>query len=332
MRTRLILSALTLALVTTALAGNAPAKPAQPVVMGTTQLNGQNARIGQTFTVGQQNPINFTLLSASYTTGRVLLGTALIVPKADEKLLVLRFTAHNPTRQDASLYGLKFTAVDVKNVNHVSESAFVRAGTSEEYRASLKPAQKVEIVSVVRVPASGVIPKLIVQRGDGPVLRYDLRTQAKAVPAPFADPKDPSGATALADAPAKMGTTYVMGRYDMRFENVSFSTEPMLGREAPSGKRYVLATVVMRNVGADADSPSHYTFKNELLDADGEPVEFWVLAKGNRPEEAINRSVKPGEEYRVRLVFVAPADVGLRQLTVREGNGHGLVFDLSSVK
>lgn len=61
-------------------------------------------------------------------------------------------------------------------------------------------------------------------------------------------------------------------------------------------------------------------------------MEFWGLTKGSRPEEAINRSVKPGEEYRVRLVFVAPANVGLRQLTVHEGNGHGLVFDLSEVK
>ncbi|MFB9992836.1 DUF4352 domain-containing protein [Deinococcus oregonensis] len=332
MRTQLILSVLTLTLATTALAGNTPATPAQPVVMGTTQLNGQNAKVGQTFTVGKQNPINFTLLSASYTTGRILIGTVLIVPKADEKLLVLRFTAHNPTRQDITLSRLKLTAVDVKDVNHVSESSFVRAGTSEEYQASLKPAQKVEIVSVVRVPASGVIPKLIVQRGDGPVLRYDLRGQAKGVPAPFADPKDKSGATALADAPAKLGTTYAMGRYDMTFESVSFSTEPMLGRSVPPGKRYVLVSVAMKNAGADADSPSHYTFKTELLDADGEPVEFWVLAKGSRPEEAINRSVKPGEEYQVRLVFVAPENVGLRQLTVREGNGHGVVFDLSSVK
>ncbi|MDB5045215.1 MAG: hypothetical protein JWQ08_1265, partial [Deinococcus sp.] len=292
----------------------------------------QNAKVGQTLTVGKQSPLNFTLLSASYTAGRVLLGPSLIVPKADEKLLVLRFTAHNPTRQDTSLSGLKFTAVDIKDVNHVNVDTFVRAGPSEEYQASLKPAQKVEIVSVVRVPASGVVPKLIVQRGDGPVLRYDLRTQAKAVPAPFADPKDKSGATALADAAARMGTVYGVGRYDLKLEGVAFSTEPMNGRTVPAGKRYVLATVMMKNAGADADSPSHYSFKPELMDADGEPVEFWLLAKGSRPEEAINRSVKPGEEYRVRLVFVAPEGVALRSLTLREPNSHGLIFDLSNVQ
>lgn len=332
MRTRVILSALTLALSTAALAGPAATKPAQPVVMGTTQLAGQTAKLGQALTVGKQSPLNFTLLSASYSTGRVLIGTTLLTPKAEEKLLVLRFTAHNPTKQDINLSGLTLTAVDAKDVNHVSYSAFVRAGTTEEYRANLKPAQKVEIVSVVRVPASGVIPKLIVQRGDGPVLRYDLRGVAKAVPAPFADPRDASGATALADAPAKLGSTYAMGRYDMTFKAVTFSKDEMLGRAAPAGKRYVLVDVTMKNAGLDADSPSHYTFRTELVDADGEPVEFWVLAKGSRPEEAINRAVRPGEEYNVRLVFVAPDGVGLGKLTVREQGGHGVVFDVSSVK
>ncbi|MFC4427139.1 DUF4352 domain-containing protein [Deinococcus navajonensis] len=326
---------LTLALLSTAhAASGTPAKPAQPVVQGTRPLDGQNARIGQTFTLGKQSPLNITLLSASYTTTRMGLGTRLVVPKADEKLLVLRFTVQNPNKQDASLAlaGLRFTAVDLKDVNHVNESTIVRAGTSEEYRSTLKPAQKVEVAAVVRVPASGVIPKLIVQLGDGPVLRYDLRTQAKGVPAPFADAKDPTGASALADAPAKMNTLYAVGRYDMTLESVAFSTEPMLGRTAPAGKRYVLATVMMKNTGADADSPSHYSFQPELVDTDGEPVNFWVLAKGSRPEEAINRSVKPGEEYRVRLVFVAPEGVGLRSLTLREPNSHGLVYDLTQVR
>ncbi|PYE55441.1 DUF4352 domain-containing protein [Deinococcus yavapaiensis] len=332
MRVRIILPALTLALATTAFAANPPAKTTTPAVMGTTQLDGQNAKIGQTFTIGKQSPINITLQRASFTTTRFVMGTTTIVPKADEKLLVLRFTAHNPNKQDTDLYGLKFTAVDVKDVNHVSEGTFVRADTNEPYNARLKPAQKIDVVAVIRVPATGVVPKLIVQRGDGLVLRYDLRGQATAVPAPFTDPKDTSGATALGDAPGALGKTYPVGRYDMTLESVAFSTEAMLGRTPPSGKRYVLATVVMKNLGADADSPSHYSFRSELLDADGEPVEFWLLAKGSRPEEAINRAVKPGEEYRVRLVFVAPEGVGLKSLVLREPNSHGLVFDLSAVK
>lgn len=334
MRTRIILSTLTFALATTSLAANPPAKatPTRPAVQGTTQLDGNAARLGQTFTLGKTSKVNFTLLSASYTVGRVVVGSVLVTPNADEKLLVLRFTAHNPTKQDLALSNLAFTAVDAKDVNHKNFSSFVRAGTSEEYRSSLKAAQKIELVAVMKVPAVGAVPKLIVQNGDGGVLRYDLRGVTKAVPAPFADPRDASGASALRDAPAKLGTTYSTGRYDMTFENVAFSTEPMLGQPPAAGKRYVLATVTLKNLGANDDSPSHYTFGRELIDADGEPVNFWVLAKGSRPEEAINRSVKPGEEYRVRLVFVAPEGVGLKQLTVREGTGHGLVFDLSQVK
>jgi hypothetical protein len=107
MRARLVLPALTLALATHALATDPPAKPARPAVAGTTRLSGQDAKLGHTFTVGEQNPLNFTLVGASYTTARVALGSFTVVPRADEKLFVLRFTAHNPTKQDASLYGLK---------------------------------------------------------------------------------------------------------------------------------------------------------------------------------------------------------------------------------
>ncbi|BDP44033.1 hypothetical protein DAETH_40020 (plasmid) [Deinococcus aetherius] len=101
MRTPLLLPALTLALISSALAATGtPARSAQPVVQGTTQLDGQQAKPGQTFTLGKASPVNFTLQSAAYTTTRVLLGSTVLVPKVDEKLLVLRFTAHNPKKQD----------------------------------------------------------------------------------------------------------------------------------------------------------------------------------------------------------------------------------------
>ncbi|PYE55440.1 DUF4352 domain-containing protein [Deinococcus yavapaiensis] len=330
MRVPIILPALTLALATTAFAANPPATA--PAVMGTTQLDGQNAKIGQTFTIGKRDPINITLVSASYTTTRALLGTLTIVPKANEKLLVLRFTAHNPQKQDTDLYGLSFTAVDALDVNFSNEQTFVRAGTSTPFTGSIKPAQKVEVTAVIRVPASGVVPKLIVQRDADPVLRYDLRGVVQKLPVPFADPKDASGATALADGPAKMNVFYPVGRYDVKLEDVTFSGEAMNGRDAPSGKRLVLATLTIKNAGADEDTPGSGRFWPELVDADGEPVKYWLLAKGSRPEEATGRSLKPGEEYRVRLVFVAPQGVGLKSLVLREPNSHGLVFDLGGVK
>ena len=51
------------------------------------------------------------------------------------------------------------------------------------------------------VPAAGVVPKLIVEREQGaPVIRYDLRGKVKALPQPFADPSDTTGATAREDS------------------------------------------------------------------------------------------------------------------------------------
>ena len=94
------------------------ATPATQVVQGTTQLRGDTAQFGTTFTVGKQHPINFTLRSAEFTVERVNHGVRHVAPAADEKLLVLHFTLHNPRQQDyplapGALQGMPtFTAVD----------------------------------------------------------------------------------------------------------------------------------------------------------------------------------------------------------------------------
>ncbi|SMB78247.1 hypothetical protein [Deinococcus hopiensis] len=101
MRHPLLMSALTLALITGTPALAATAKAAAPVVQGTKQLDGQNARLGQTFTLGKQSPLNFTLNSAEYSTDRVVIGSEIYYAKADEKLLVLRDTVQNPQKSAA---------------------------------------------------------------------------------------------------------------------------------------------------------------------------------------------------------------------------------------
>lgn len=311
---------------------------AQTQVAGTTQLAGGEGELGKTYTLGKGRPLNFTLRSAEYTVNRVTVGTHVYAPEANEKLLVLHYTVQNPTQQDQNVTwnSFKFTVVDAKDVNHVFDNYVARQGTTENYNVNLKPAQKVDLVAAWSVPASGVMPKLIVERErDAPVLRYDLRGKVKALPAPFADPADPSGATALEEVPAKPGTYYPMQIFDVKLESANFSTEPMEKRVPAEGKRYLVATLSIKNACGPTTREVNFNygnFKFVLEDADGEKQEFdGYLIKVARDEHADGR-LKPGEEYKFRIYFELPQDVAARTLYAAERDSRVYAFDLSQFK
>src|SRR5437763_600353 len=66
-----------------------PVEQQRPPVKGTAQLPGDNGQIGQAYTLGTTEPINFTLDSAEYTVKRVVMGETVHAPEGDEKLLVI---------------------------------------------------------------------------------------------------------------------------------------------------------------------------------------------------------------------------------------------------
>ncbi len=313
------------------------------IVLGTKQLPGDFGQFGQTYTVGRQEPINITLRSAEYTTARFNIDTNAHIPSSEQKLLVLHYTLHNPNPSEQKVYwgSLKFTAVDSKDVNHEFIQGITREGTTEAVDLLLKPAQKLEVQSAILVPAAGVIPKLILQREEGaPVVRYDLRGKVKPLPAPFADPADPSGATALAVAPAQVGTYYPCGNFDIKLDEVAYTRAPLgVGESAQApedGKRYVTLTFTFRNATNSEQRYYWATFVPELVDSDGEKAEYpQILLKPKRNESAEGH-VKPGEEARARIFFTLPDDAAARTLTLAEELGndptHRYSFDLSAVK
>ena len=311
---------------------------AQTEVAGTTQLAGGEGEFGKTYTLGKNNPLNFTLKSAEYTVSRVTVGTNIYTPKADEKLLVLHYPVQNPTQREQNVdwASFRFTAVDAKDVNQVFDNYVAREGSSEMYNARLKPAQKIDLIAAWTVPAAGVIPKLIVERESGaPVLRYDLRGRVKPLTAPFADPGDSSGATALQEVPAAPGTYYPLKLFDMKLEAVSFTTDPIDKRAPAQGKRYLVATISIKNATGPTAREANYnygTFKFDLKDADGEKVHFDdYLMKATRDEHAEGR-LKPGEEYKFRVYFEMPQDLTGQTLYALEGDSRTYAFDISSFK
>ncbi|WP_027482302.1 hypothetical protein [Deinococcus pimensis] len=338
MRTHLLFAAVTLALSSAAVAQTpGKAAPTQPVVQGTKQLDGENAKLGQTFTIGKQSPLNFTLRAAEYSTNRVVIGGNIYYPKADEKLLVLRYTVQNPQKGEVQYYwgDLAFTAVDALDRNHEYVQAVARDGTTDKLEVRLKPAQKIDVVTLIVVPAAGPVPKLIVQRpGDrgAAVLRYDLRGQARPVAAPAADPADTSGSTALARVPAAKGKPVQLKYFDVTFQDAAFTTEPLGGRAPAPGKRYLTATFVVRN-GLTRDVQYYWgDFKASLRDADGERVEYnQTMLKASRDEKS-SGTLPVGEDVRVRFFWELPEKVAGDRVQLTDESGRTFEFDVSGVK
>ncbi len=303
-------------------AAKKPAATTGTIVLGTTQLPGDFGKLATTYTIGTRNPINFTLKSATYSVEPLTIGTRTWVPKVNEKLLVLRYTIHNPlpNEQPYDWAGIDFTAVDAKDVNHRFIQGIARDGENEPLHVSLKPAQKLDVLSAVLVPADGVVPKLIVQRErDASVIRYDLRGQAGTLPALVADATDTTGATVRKEIAVPAGTFVPLGVFDARLDSVAYTTEPILKREPGKGNRFMVATFTLKNRTTKAQSYYWGYFNADLRDADGEKVKYTqALLKGSRDERA-QGDLSPGEETRVRLFFPVPENVAGKSLSLSEG-------------
>ena len=308
-----------------------PAKDSATIVLGTTQLPGDFGVIGKTYTMGKAYPINFTLTGAEYTVKPFTAGNSTYVPKADEKLLVLRFTVQNPNPRDLSYdwSGLVFTGVDAKDVNHTAVQTVVRAGTQQPLSQLLKPAQKIDVTTALIVPATGVVPKLIVERERKmPVIRYDLRGKVAPLAAPFADVTDTGGATALGNVPVAAGISVPLGVFDARLDSVSYASEPILTREPGKGNRFVTATFTIKN---RTESPQRYywgDFNADLTDADGEKVRYTqAIVKATRDEKHAG-DLNPGEETRFRVFFALPVTVEAKSISLTEGK----IIDLRTAR
>ncbi|WP_027482398.1 hypothetical protein [Deinococcus pimensis] len=311
-----------------------PKPKGTPVVQGTTQLDGQNARLGQTFTIGKTSPLNFTLLSATYSVGRFEVDNSVWSPKADEKLLVLRFTVQNPQKRDVGYYwgDVKFTAVDAQDRNYEGATAIARPGTTASLQVTLKPAQKVEVTTVVVVPAAGPVPKLIVRRnGESAVLRYALSGQVTPLVSPFADPADASGATASQRVPVTPGTYVPLEQYDVRLDEVRVTSDAIQGKTPAAGYKFLSAVFTLRN---PLTRPVNYYWGNfdvSLLDADGDMIKYnQTLLKASK-DEVSSGAIGKGEMVRVRFYFEVADGAPGERLLLSDRRGRTYAFDVRSV-
>jgi len=299
------------------------------------ELAGNNGHPGSTYVVGKSSPVYFCLNSAEYTTQPLIIGTTLYAPKADEKLLLLRFTLQNPQQADLFVRWdslLRLTAVDAMNVNHAADQNWGDAESHEPVEMSLKPAQKLDVYTAITVPAKGIVPKLMVQsvvEGDGPVLRYDLHGVVTPLPAPIADPADPTGATARPTVPAQVGTAYPYGNFAVTVESITTTTDALDGDPPAEDGSYLAVTLRMKNCSPIETLARWDTFTPHCTSTDGEELKFHpalLFASTNRP---IEQNLKPDQEVLARIYFEVPNGVTAKTLVLKEGDGRGYKFTIT---
>jgi hypothetical protein len=319
----------------------APVKPkasaAGPVVLGTTQLPGDFGKLGTTYTIGKAEPNNFTLKSAEYSIVPLMVGNSIYVPRADQKLLVLHYTIHNPLPREQRYYGsgVRFTAVDAQDKNQEMIQAVAREGTTESLDVQLKPAQKIDGVAAIMVPADGVVPKLIVEREKGaPVIRYDLREKVTPLPAAIAPAP---GVDAPKVVPALPGTFYATGVFDMRLDEIAYNPGPLYRQSPAAGKRFLTATFTLKNRTKTNQRYYWGVFVADMKDADGEKANYvQALVKATR-DESVDGSLAPGEDTRVRFFFPIPENVTgksvrvLECVQVQDDDARSFSFDISGL-
>jgi hypothetical protein len=310
-----------------------------PYTQGTTQLAGGQGKLGQSYTLGRKDPLNFNLRSAEFIVGRVVIGSAIYYSKSSEKILLLRATVQNPRKEEAHLsnYHFKFTAVDDKNENHLFETFLGQEGTITKVETYLKPGQKIDVIVPIKVPANGVVPKLIVARDESnaPVMRYDLGKLAKGLPKPYAAANSAFSAPVKVNAQA--GTYYPDQEFDIKLENIAFSKEAFNDEAPESGKRYLVATFSAKNPINDNEARYLLGLKNELkftLVDDGDDVTEakYGWFKATRPESISDfPNLEYNQDYRFRIAFLIPSDVKPKAINL-VGQIRTFVFDASNAK
>lgn len=302
--------------------------------VGTVQLPGDQAAFGATYKLGLANPLHFSLVRAEYRAERVWFGDAWVAPTADEKLLVLHYAILNPQPVETNVdwATFNFTVVDANDENHEYAQTAALENNRSKLDQFLKPAQRVEAYTVIRVPAKGVMPKLIVEPTDGKVLRYDLRGHVLPLPEPIADPADTTGATARADVPVGAGVVCPLAAFDAQLLRAAYA-DNLGGEQAPDGTIYLVATLRLKNqlpvptpLAADKLAMSLRTDAGHIMPWNGDLFPAAAFTP-------LQVTLQPGEEIDARAVFAMPDGNAARTLRLNElPNSRAYSIDVSSAR
>lgn len=286
--------------------------------VGTQQLKGEYGKFGDTYTLGKENPWNMRLNSAEYSADTIAVGDTIIYPKPDEKLLVLHYTIHNPQKSEALMRfdTLAITAVDAKDKNWEFRGDVGNETTKQAVGQQFKPAQKMDVYAVIAVPAEGEVPKIMFKSIDQLVIRYDLRGKVKGLPAPYADPSDPTGATARKVTPAEFGVFYPLGQLALKIEGTSFSDTAIGEMEIEEGGCLFIIAATAKNLDKAPTLLRFDSFNVKLKDVDGTEIQSRQDTYRASSDKAFGGDLEPGQELKFRLIMSIEKGIEPKTATV----------------
>lgn len=297
-------------------------KPENKATKGTVQMAGDNGKLNTTYTIGKVDSINITITDVRFSVSREITGNAVVSSNKDEKLMVIDFTAHNPNKEPLQFNGsvLKFTGVDQESVNRDHHYFFTRAKTGEIFNAELKPAQKVELRTVIVVPAAGTVPKLILEhRRGGPVLRIDTKPYLKPLDPVYADPKDETGMTVLGTVKALNDIYYPLSAMDIKLatQEIVKHGKKFGPNTVGDGKTYASVKFTLKGM---SPQPAFLRFSAEFVDEDG--IKYDIV-KWSPPstEDHFGSRVEKDEEIGVRFIGVIPENAKIKSIRVVDHSG-----------
>ncbi len=332
-------------------------KPAtQNQTKGHSQQLGGPGVFGTTYSVrGYVNDFNVSLDKAWYDVSVPVAFSPLT--RANEKVLYMNWSIKNNTSGSHSMPGDGFPTSIVFADGSTKDDYIhlYRRSDSQPLNMDFKPGQGVtDVVGFVTIPADARVTKIILNVGraqvpNEQVIRYfivgggtDTKPDPKNVIAPlpttWRDPSDSSGAKALETAKAEIGQEYNISIFAATVEG--FTVAQKFGdMTANDDQRLIIATLKIRNpIGTTigfGTTGMRSGMELLIIDGDGETSNVssqWF--KASREEPVGDHEIKPGETYRVRVVFpVRKFDKPLKSITLREDEfkSRGLSFDGAKV-
>lgn len=314
-----------------------PAAPSNaPSVQGTSQQNGGDGVLGQTYTLCKGgNAINYQITKLEYSVGNYLYdgGNKNDIQSPDQKALVIYFTVQNPQKTEIDVNGnrIRFSGVDSKNQNVSGDGYWYEQGTLREVSSTLRPAQKISAFTRIVLDNDVSLPKMIVDDCGNAVWRYDLRDKVVPIPAPFADPSVPDGSSALKIFSAQFGT-YYPGRTNFRLDKLEYSTAPWFdGSNPPEGGKWLIVYFTVQNPTKQTQSLGQSALS--FLDQDGieSSKSGWVY-RASRDTGIGEIQLPANQEIQLRALAEVPAGAEVKKIRLTWDYTRTAEIDTSSFK
>lgn len=318
-----------------------PTKAPPHETLGTKQMAGGDGVIGTEYTLGKDNPMNIVVSKVEYRADRIAAGDEAITPNSEEKLLAVHFTFHNPQPREALVRGdtFRFTAVDAAGTNHEYDPTIWLEADGKTLDLTLKPGQKVEGYSLIRLPAAGDIEKLMIISSEDKAIRYPLKGKVKPLATLYADPMVKGAFTVGASVAATLGEAIPLAPtgqksseyFDFTIEKLALSSKPLMDEAPEEGKQFVILTGRVKNISrTDGLLVRADSLKLALVTTEGESIEHTGRMLHATQGRETEFTFAKGAEGRFRLWFIVYKDAKLKSLSIRHNdNDRPFILDLS---